>query len=484
MTGLPSLPEVPPALPLVRPLAAAARTWVEMARAVGSAGAHTPRVLPRPGDWTGPAADSAAARAAQLSRHALEAADTGLAGATAVATWAHAVHHLTADRSRLRARSEAEALSLDNLAGLPDGRPDAPALRAGAWHRHDDLVRGWHDWRLAVRRAEDALVVALLTPPEGTHEQHLDAAYRALLALDDSRAAGAARAALADGGTDAFLLDFDPAAFHGDGSAVIAYGAPSAADHVAVVVPGMTTDAIAIGEVGAMALAVRGAARERAPGERTATVAWVGYDAPADDDLHHGRVDPRDLADTIRVAGPGAAEAGGAALRSFVEETTRHRQDVTVIGHSYGSTTAAQAAADGLDADRLVLLGSPGAVARTAADLRVPTFVGADDLDPVTWIGRPDRHHTGPLGPDPAARGFGATRLPSGPSVPPHLDQPGAFVALHAGYLAPRSGTLAAVASVVTGRSPTTVPARTSTGAGLAADWLLGQTAYELTSWR
>jgi hypothetical protein len=322
---------------------------------------------------------------------------------------------------------------------LPDVRTDAPALRAGAWQRHDELSAGWRGWEAAVRHAEDELDAALHAPASGTHEDHLDAAYRALLALDSSPAAEATRAALAEAGDDTFLLDFDPAAFHGDGSAVIAYGAPSAADHVAVVVPGMTTDVLAIGDVATMALAVRGAAQSRAPRERTAAVAWVGYDAPADDDLHHGRLELRDLADTIRVAGPEAAEVGGAELRDFVDETTSHDQDVTVVGHSYGATTAARAAADGLDADRLVLLGSPGAGVDHARDLHLPTFVGAADLDAITWIGQPDRHHTGPLGADPATAEFGATRIPTNAPAAPHLDQIGRFATIHCTYLAPAS---------------------------------------------
>ncbi len=456
-----------------------------MARAVDAAGVHTTRALHRArAGWSGPAADGATAHAALLDDRARAGTDAGLAGAAATALWAHALARLAEERSRLRSRCEAEALSLAALADLPDARSDAPALRAGAWRRHDEIATGWRAWLAAVRGAEDDLVTALRQPAHGTHEQHLDAAQRALLTLDDSPAADAARAALAAGGPDAYLLDFDPAAFDGDGSAVIAYGAPSAADHVAIVVPGMTTDARAIGLVGSMALAVRGAAREHSTSDRTAAIAWIGYDAPADADLARGHLDPRDVADTIRVAGEEAAEAGGRALRDFVEESTRHDQDVTVIGHSYGSTTAAHAASDGLDADRLVLLGSPGTGVDQASALRLPTFVAASDLDPVTWIGSPDARHAGPLGTDPSTGAFGATRLPTDLPPAPHLDQAGAFVAIHAAYLAPGSRSLREVGAVVAGLPPDTVAPRTASGAGLAADWLLGQAAYELTSWR
>jgi hypothetical protein len=306
-----------------------------MARAVSRSGSHTTRVLDtaRAG-WSGTAADAAATRAGHLAESASEVAGMGLSGAAALAAWALALRRLAADRVHLNARTDAASSSLVQLAALPDTRPDAPALRAGAWWRHDDLADGWHRWTASVRKAEDELVASLGEPSSHTYDEQLDAAYRALLALDDSPAADAVRRALADGSGDTYLLDYDPAAFHGDGSAVIAYGAPSTADHVAVVVPGMTTDVLSIADVGAMALAVRAAAQSRAPGEPTTAVAWVGYDAPADDDLHHGRLDPRDLTDTVRVAGPEAAEEGGRHLSDFVEEVTGHEQDVTVVGHS------------------------------------------------------------------------------------------------------------------------------------------------------
>jgi hypothetical protein len=69
-------------------------------------------------------------------------------------------------------------------------------------------------------------------------------------------------------------------------------------------------------------------------------------------------------------------------------------QHVTVIGHSYGSTTVADAfAGHGMHANDAILLGSPGTdLARSAADFNLDggnVYVGAASTDPVSWIGMP-----------------------------------------------------------------------------------------------
>lgn len=479
MTGLPPVAPSPPAVPPADAVAQDARAWLEVAAGCAEAGSATVGALRRSAvGWNGPAAASAADRARALRDQAVTVSDAGLAGAAAVARFAHRLRLLARERTRLLTEIDREASTLAHLALEPDARPDAPSVRLAAWERHERLMGDLTAWHHRHDEAADELVAALARPhPRGSHVELLDSAHRALLALDDSPAATATRRALREG-DDTLLLDFDPAAFDGDGSVVIAHGDPSTADHVAVVVPGMTTDATSVGDVSAMAVAVAGAAARRA-GRSTASIAWVGYDAPADGDLARGKLRPHDLPDIARVADERAAEVGGDELVRFVDGLAD--RDVTVVGHSYGATTAAHAAVDGMVADRLVLLGSPGAGADavTADGLRLPTWVAAHDLDPVTWIGG-----TGPLGVDPAHHEFGAVRLPTDPVRAPHLDEIDEFVAIHAGYLAPGTASLDAVASVVVGERPTSVPARTASGAGLAADWLAGQAAYEVMSWR
>jgi Alpha/beta hydrolase len=479
MTGLPPTPPRPsPVLP-PELVVDAARAWLDASLACAAAGDETAGTLRRAG-WSGAAAGAATTRSAAIRTEARAASDVGLAGVAATARFAQALRRVQALRTELLLRIDEEAATLARLTLEPDTRPDAPALRSAAWQRHRRLLEELDVLSAHGYEAEEALVAALaLSPGRADHIDLLDSAHRALLALDDSPAATSTRRALRDGAGDTWLLDFDPAAFGGDGSVVVAYGKPSTADHIAVIVPGMTTDATAIRDVGAMALAVTGAAPV-AVRRATSTIAWIGYDAPADSDLARGRLRPSDLPDIVSAAGERAATDGASHLVRFVDGLGA-AADVTVIGHSYGSTTAAHAAADGLDADRLVLLGSPGAGSDVdgAPDLGLPTWVAAHDLDPVTWIGG-----AGPLGPDPADHDFGALRLPTDPVDPPHLDEPQRFVDIHAGYLVPGSASLDAVASVVIGETPTTVPGRTSSGAGLAAGWLAGQAAYELMSWR
>ena len=65
-----------------------------------------------------------------------------------------------------------------------------------------------------------------------------------------------------------------------------------------------------------------------------------------------------------------------------------------MIGHSYGSTTVADAfAGSGMRANDAVLIGSPGTdLARSAADFHRGgggLYVGAASTDPVSWLGTP-----------------------------------------------------------------------------------------------
>src|SRR6185312_4979030 len=115
------------------------------------------------------------------------------------------------------------------------------------------------------------------------------------------------------------------------------------------------------------------------------------------------------------------------------------RPHLTVIGHSYGAVVVALAAAR-LDADDLVLLGSPGARARDVAALhtraRVEVARTAGD-----WIARVPHLRLGDLGhgTDPVSPAFGAVRLPAGGTRG------------HEGYFRPGSQSLASIAGLVTG---------------------------------
>ncbi len=93
---------------------------------------------------------------------------------------------------------------------------------------------------------------------------------------------------------------------------------------------------------------------------------------------------------------------------------------MTVVGHSYGSTTVSDAAAGyGMHADDVVLVGCPGTdMAHADADFHLSAgghlYVGDASQDEVSWFGE-DTLRTPfggiGLGQDPALDGYGATRF-------------------------------------------------------------------------
>ncbi|TWS21918.1 hypothetical protein FK268_22275 [Tsukamurella sputi] len=240
------------------------------------------------------------------------------------------------------------------------------------------------------------------------------------------------------------LFEYDPLAYGGDGIAVVAIGDLDSARNVGVVVPGMGTTLASVGAVTRNAENLLSAARRADPAATTATVAWIGYDAPS------GR-------GSAAVLGRANAERGAAELQEDLRDIAALRDDrrLVVFGHSYGSTTAATAGARGAlvgTVDAMVLLGSPGAgPVRSAKELGMPVYVARDPDDPVPRV--PLTHGATRLprllgadiglGVDPASRAFGAIALPAGA---PGFD-PGA----HSGYFDEGSRSLQAFGDVLAG---------------------------------
>ena len=157
--------------------------------------------------------------------------------------------------------------------------------------------------------------------------------------------------------------------------AAVSQNNPDDADHIGVIVPGMTTSvAGSLGDYDNHAKVMREAAEEAAgPGQKVAMVEFFGYDAP-----------------------PGAVEAsstvmannGAPKLASFLNGIDAAREHgagdalITVAGHSYGATTAGIAATlvnDGV-IDDLVQFGSPGSGVQDVGEFHVPeghTYVSA-----------------------------------------------------------------------------------------------------------
>lgn len=214
-------------------------------------------------------------------------------------------------------------------------------------------------------------------------------------------------------GAPTYLQVYEPEEFKGDGRAAIAIGDPDHADNTAVVVPG-TGNSVGSGWLaGDDATNLYNETKAADPTRSRAVVAWMGYDAP--DALY----DPR-------VGTTGLAHEGGQLLASDVNAlnaTHEGASHMTVLGHSYGSTTVSDAAAGyGMHADDVVLVGCPGTdLAHSAADFHLNEgghlYVGAASTDPVTQLGAipqihvPGTDFTASLGDDPAMDGYGSTRF-------------------------------------------------------------------------
>lgn len=249
------------------------------------------------------------------------------------------------------------------------------------------------------------------------------------------------------GGTETFLYVYEPEAFNGQGRAAVAIGNPDNADNTAVVVPG-TGNSVTSGWLSNPDAA--NVYNETVAADRNSTtsvVAWMGYNAP--DSLF----DPQ-------VAQVGNAREGGNLLANDInalELTNRGDPHITVMGHSYGSTTVADACAGyGLRADDVVLVGSPGTdLAKTAADFNLPpggqVYVGAASTDPITHLGGNTQAHvpgtgvTVGLGSDPADSGFGGTRFKAEVAG---IDWPWKD---HSGYYIPGSESLYSMAEIASG---------------------------------
>ncbi|MFE4796500.1 alpha/beta hydrolase [Streptomyces sp. NPDC056708] len=208
-----------------------------------------------------------------------------------------------------------------------------------------------------------------------------------------------------EGLPEAYLLGFSA---EGNGRAIVANGNPDTADHQAVYVPGTTSNLGGIGgDIERMVNVWRVA--DASPGDKSiSTITWLGYDAPQnivkDSPFSH------------------YANDGAPAFNRFMDgldashtgDSDPHR---TAIGHSYGTTLIGSAARQGdLNADDVILAGSPGVQVPKAEQLDVPTghvWNQEADGDPVPDIGRYGHGGTDWDGPwtIPSDERFGANQM-------------------------------------------------------------------------
>ncbi|MGC4980301.1 alpha/beta hydrolase [Streptomyces sp. DT193] len=249
-----------------------------------------------------------------------------------------------------------------------------------------------------------------------------DAAEAARMAADhgDRTRAAADRAMAAPSRR---FLSFDG---RGSGRAVEVFGDLAHADRVAVLVPGSDTTLETYGRFRAGALALY----DRL-GPRGAVVAWLGYETP-------GTV-------STTVTTPDRAEQAAPLLRAFLHRlhgVVGRSAHLSLLCHSYGTAVCGRAA-PGLDVSDIVVFGSPGTGASSAAALRTPARVWAA-RGSADWIAYVPHTSVGlfgttvGLGPDPVSPSFGARVFRAG-------------TAGHSDYFAPGSVSLANLTRIVLG---------------------------------
>ncbi|MEE6136670.1 alpha/beta hydrolase [Mycobacterium sp. 050128] len=114
-----------------------------------------------------------------------------------------------------------------------------------------------------------------------------------------------------------------------------------------------------------------------------ATIAWVGYEPPAD------------LSD-MRVLGDGLARDAAPRLNGFfngLAATTQNpHQEITAFGHSYGSLVTSLALQQGSPVKNVVFYGSPGLELGQPGDLHLApgghAYYEQADADPIVWVQR------------------------------------------------------------------------------------------------
>jgi hypothetical protein len=156
-----------------------------------------------------------------------------------------------------------------------------------------------------------------------------------------------------------YLLGFDT---EGSGKAIVSIGNPDTADNVNAYVPG--TGSNLSGASGGLLDRTRTMANDAHfydPSSETATVLWMGYDAP--DTL-------------IEATDDKWANEGADDLESFTQGIRATAEgepsNFSLTGHSYGTTMVGTAAAqEGVEADNLILVASPGTSVDTASALGV-----------------------------------------------------------------------------------------------------------------
>ena len=279
------------------------------------------------------------------------------------------------------------------IIGSADGLPSAARHEANSILLENDLE--------ALRKLKED---GQITPDEERFLKNAEAAEEALKKVDERYDPVTGEP------LKGILHLYDPRAWDGEGAVAVAIGDPDTADNVSTVVPGTGVTGEKIGTYQKNAANLYESARLSDPDASTSTILWIGYDTPEFSDGTFG-FDPM-------------ARAGAEHLASYVNglDAARGGREVnmSVVAHSYGSTTAGHAATDyGLDVvDDLIVVGTPGLGRGVdhVDDLGGPdVWVGNASRDPVPQFADNGWWGGGPfdlgLGNDVAEDDFGAKRF-------------------------------------------------------------------------
>jgi uncharacterized protein YukE len=119
---------------------------------------------------------------------------------------------------------------------------------------------------------------------------------------------------------------------------------------------------------------------QRQAGGGVAVISFLDYNVPT------GGVGP--IPDVFEAANRAGAESGATALRALVQELSDQGQSVSVVAHSYGTLVTGVAMEQGLAADVVVALGSPGMGIDGTTSSMPKLFVGDATGDYVTGYGQ------------------------------------------------------------------------------------------------
>ncbi|MGW2864321.1 alpha/beta hydrolase [Streptomyces sp. NPDC001205] len=163
-----------------------------------------------------------------------------------------------------------------------------------------------------------------------------------------------------DSTTRPYLLGFDDKKL---GHVIMSIGNPDTADNVTTYVPGTGAKLAEIDGAIHRSELLQAKAAVTDPLHTTASIVWLGYDAPQD--VMGDATDPK------------FADAAKDSLSDFLTGVdTAHGGNVnsTVLGHSYGTLVAGEALRDhpGIPVDNAIMVGSPGVGVNHAKDLNLP----------------------------------------------------------------------------------------------------------------